>query len=305
MTGRHAPLDSDVRQSITLQREQLTLSAWLEGPADAPLVMLVHGFPDTPHGWDAVAAGLVAAGYRVLRPWLRGYTPASVHCEADYDALSAAQDLLAWREQLGVEVTHLVGHDWGAVAAMAAVASRPAAWQSLTTLAIPPLQRMERAWRLLPTQLQYSAYMLEMQSLSAVQGIRANRCARLRELWRIWSPGWDFSEAQFAPVQAAFVEANVAWAATRYYRALFTLWRSKTRKLFLLARYPLRVPTLALTGVRDGCMQSALYEALVDPAMFPCGIRVERLADCGHFLQMERPDAVLDELLSHLHATAR
>lgn len=304
MTGRHAPLDSDVRQSITLQREQLTLSAWLEGPADAPLLMLVHGFPDTPHGWDAVAAGLVAAGYRVLRPWLRGYTPASVHSDADYDALSAAMDLLAWRDLLAAPVTHLVGHDWGAVAAMAAVASRPAAWQSLTTLAIPPFQRMERAWRLLPSQLQHSAYMLEMQSLSAVQGIRANGSARLRELWRIWSPGWAFSEAAFAPVQAAFVEANVAWAATRYYRALFTLWRSKTRRLFMLARYPLRVPTLALTGELDGCMQSALYDALVDPAMFPAGIRVQRLAGCGHFLQMERPDAVLDELLSHLRATA-
>ena len=95
MTARQPPSPLPVRQTVNLARGLITLSAWLDGPEQAPLVMLVHGFPDTPHGWDAVADGLVAAGFRVLRPWLRGYTPASVHPEADYDALSAAQDLLA------------------------------------------------------------------------------------------------------------------------------------------------------------------------------------------------------------------
>lgn len=288
------------RQTLYLRRDQLTLTAWLEGPESAPLVMLVHGFPDTPHGWDAVAQGLLAAGYRVLRPWLRGYTPSSVHPDADYDAYSASLDLLAWQREMGGQPVHLVGHDWGAIAAMAAVASEPAAWQSLTILAIPPFQRVERAWRLLPAQLRNSAYMLEMQSLNAVQGIRSNDCARLRELWEVWSPGWAFTPAQFAPVQQAFLEADVAWAATRYYRALFTPWRGNTRMLYALARRALNVPTLALTGAQDGCMQAELFDVLVDPAMFPAGIQCQRLADCGHFLQAEQPHAVLAALLPHL-----
>lgn len=291
------------RQTLYLRREQLTLSAWLEGPEAAPLVMLVHGFPDTPHGWHAVAQGLLAAGYRVLRPWLRGYTPASVHPDADYDAYAASEDLLAWQRELGGQPLHLVGHDWGAIAAMAAVASRASAWQSLSILAIPPFQRVERAWRLLPAQLRHSAYMLEMQSLDAVQGVRADDCARLRELWQIWSPGWAFTPAQFAPVQQAFLEADVAWAATRYYRALFTPWRGNTRMLYALARRPLTVPTLALTGERDGCMQAGLLDVMVEPAMFPAGIQCRRLTGCGHFLQAERPDAVLAALLPHLVAS--
>lgn len=292
----------DLRKVVYLRREQLTLTAWLEGPEQGALVMLVHGFPDTPHGWDAVAKGLVAAGYRVLRPWLRGYTPSSVHPDADYDAYAASQDLLAWQRELGGQAMHLVGHDWGAIAAMAAVASQPDAWRSLSILAIPPFQRIERAWRLLPAQLRHSAYMLEMQSLSAVQGVRANDCARLRELWRIWSPGWAFSEAQFAPVQHAFLEADVAWAATRYYKALFTPWRSNTRNLFVLARRSLNVPTLALTGEQDGCMQADLFNVLVEPSLFPAGIQCQRLAGCGHFLQAEKPEAVLAALLPHLAA---
>lgn len=288
------------RQTLYLRRDQLTLTAWLEGPESAPLVMLVHGFPDTPHGWDAVAQGLLAAGYRVLRPWLRGYTPSSVHPDADYDAYSASLDLLAWQHEMGGQPVHLVGHDWGAIAAMAAVASEPAAWQSLTILAIPPFQRVERAWRLLPAQLRNSAYMLEMQSLNAVQGIRSNDCARLRELWQVWSPGWAFTPEQFAPVQQAFLEADVAWAATRYYRALFTPWRGNTRMLYALARRALTVPTLALTGAQDGCMQAELFDVLVDPTMFPAGIQCQRLADCGHFLQAEQPKAVIAALVPHL-----
>lgn len=288
------------RQTLYLRRDQLSLTAWLEGPDTAPLVMLVHGFPDTPHGWDAVAQGLLAAGYRVLRPWLRGYTPSSVHPDADYDAYAASLDLLAWQREMGGQPIHLVGHDWGAIAAMAAVASQPAAWQSLTILAIPPFQRIERAWRLLPAQFRHSAYMLEMQSLNAVQGIRAHDCERLHELWQIWSPGWAFTPEQFAPVQQAFLEADVAWAATRYYRALFTPWRGNTRSLYALARRPLAVPTLALTGVNDGCMQAELFDVLIDPLMFPAGIQCQRLTDCGHFLQAEQPQAVLAALLPHL-----
>lgn len=295
---------ASMRQVLYLRREQLVLSAWLEGPEHAPLVILVHGFPDTPHGWDAVAQGLLSAGYRVLRPWLRGYTPSSVHPDADYDAYAASLDLLAWRNQLGAKETHLVGHDWGAIAAMATVAKDPSAWQSLTILAIPPFQRVERAWRLLPAQFRHSAYMLEMQSLTAVQNIRNNDCARLRELWQVWSPTWAFRPAQFAPVQQAFIEADVAWAATRYYRALFTPWRGNTRMLYALARRALKVPTLALTGAHDGCMQAELFDVLIDPAMFPAGIRCQHLADCGHFLQAEKPQAVLAELIPHLLASA-
>jgi pimeloyl-ACP methyl ester carboxylesterase len=144
--------------------------------------------------------------------------------------------------------------------------------------------------------------MLEMQSLNAVQGVRANDCARLRELWQIWSPGWAFTPEQFAPVQQAFLEADVAWAATRYYRALFTPWRGNTRTLYALARRALNVPTLALTGALDGCMQADLFNLLVDPTMFPAGITCQRLNDCGHFLQAEQPQAVVAALIPHLAA---
>lgn len=298
-------------KNLVLQRDQLDLSAFIEHPEidnapggieNSPVVMLVHGFPDTPHSWGKVAEGLVQAGYTVVRPWLRGYTPASVKQGAAYDPYTAGLDLLAWRAMFPGRPVHLVGHDWGAVAAMAAVATQASEWKTLTLLAIPPFQKVERAWRLLPKQMVMSQYMLEMQSASAPARLAANQFGRIRALWASWSPGWKFTQADIDPVLKAFSNPKVAWAATRYYRSLFTLHRAATRSIYASSRKPLNVPTLAMAGQNDGCMQAALLHAMIEPACFPDGVRAEILSDCGHFLHAERPGAVLTELLSHFHA---
>lgn len=290
---------------LHLQRDNLQLSAMVEGSEQGPVAMLVHGFPDTPHSWSGVAEGLVQAGYLVVRPWLRGYTTDSVSPGADYDPVSAGLDLLAWRNLFEGREVHLVGHDWGAVAGMAAAATDPRAWNTLSLLAIPPFQKVERAWRLMPKQLVLSAYMLEMQSTAAPARLVANQFGRIRALWNSWSPGWQYAESEIQPVLDAFSNPGVAWAATRYYRSLFTLHRGVTRSIYSLSRKPLHVPTLVLAGANDGCMQAALQKPMVDIQCFPKGVRACILPDCGHFLQAEQPSAVLQELLAHLRGQDR
>lgn len=290
---------------LHLQRDNLQLSAMVEGPEQGPVAMLIHGFPDTPHSWNGVAHGLVQAGYLVVRPWLRGYTTGSVSPGADYDPFNAGLDLLAWRNLFEGRDVHLVGHDWGAVAGMAAAATEPQAWKTLSLLAIPPFQRVERAWRLMPRQLVLSAYMLEMQSTAAPTRLVANQFGRIRALWNSWSPGWQYAESEIQPVLEAFSNPRVAWAATRYYRSLFTLHRAATRSIYALSRKPLNVPTLVLAGENDGCMQAALQQPMVDAQCFPKGVRACTLSGCGHFLQAEQPGAVLQELLAHLHGQDR
>jgi pimeloyl-ACP methyl ester carboxylesterase len=293
------------RSVLQLQRDNLLLSALVDGPEQGAVAMLVHGFPDTPHSWNGVAEGLVQAGYQVVRPWLRGYTPGSVNPDAAYDPFNAGLDLLAWRAKFEGRDVHLVGHDWGAVAAMAAAATDAQAWKSLSLLAIPPFQKVERAWRLMPRQLRQSAYMLEMQSSNAPAKLLVNQFGRIRALWNSWSPGWKYSEAEIQAVFDAFSNSGVAWAATRYYRSLFTLHRAATRSIYALSRKPLAVPTLVMAGENDGCMQAALLPAMVEHQCFPKGVRTCTLSECGHFLQAERPDAVLKELLAHLRGQDR
>ncbi|AYF75748.1 alpha/beta hydrolase [Nocardia yunnanensis] len=287
--------------TLRLARDGLTLTARRAGAVDAPLVLLLHGFPDTPHSWDGVIPALVAAGYQVAAPWLRGYTPASAARTARYDLMAVAADVAAWAHEIGAPRTHLVGHDWGAFAAMLLAKQQPERWQSLSLLAIPPFGGGVAAglWRHLPRQALLSSYIPVMQSGYSPALLTRRDAAFVRALWRRWSPGWDFGDDQFAPAAAVFTDPLMAWATTRYYRSLVTPWRGPTREFrrWLMAP-PAPLPTLALAGARDGCLSPPLHRLLSQHA----GAQHVQLPECGHFLQAERPDAVAETLLAHLRA---
>ncbi|MES2900651.1 MAG: alpha/beta fold hydrolase [Pseudomonadota bacterium] len=79
-------------------------------------VLLLHGFPDTHRVWAGQVAPLLAAGYRVIAPDLRGYgasaAPASV---AAYSIAILRTDITALLDALAIDKLYLVGHDWGAI----------------------------------------------------------------------------------------------------------------------------------------------------------------------------------------------
>ena len=56
----------------TVRTPSLEIGYLESGPADGPPVVLLHGFPDDVHAYDAVSPVLAAQGWRVLVPWLRG-----------------------------------------------------------------------------------------------------------------------------------------------------------------------------------------------------------------------------------------
>jgi len=287
--------------TLTLARGGLELSARHFGSPDAPLAILLHGFPDTPHTWDGMIPGLLDAGFQVLAPWLRGYTRASADRGARYDLMAVAADIAAWHRMLGAPPAHLVGHDWGAFAAMILAKRDPRQWLSLTMLAVPPIGNgfAPDMLRLLPRQTVLSSYIPVMQSAAAPRLLVRDDAAFVRRLWRRWSPGWTFTDAEFAPTAAVFTDPELAWAATRYYRSLFTVQRPATRAFHrLLGAPPAALPTLALAGERDGCMSPDLQAIMSRLA----GATHARLPGCGHFLQAERPADVAAHLLPHLHA---
>lgn len=295
-------------QTLHLRRDGLTLSAGLYGEDDAPLVILLHGFPDTPYSWDRVLPHLVAAGYRVLTPWLRGYTPESAKRGARYDLIAVAEDIEAWRQHLVADQVHLVGHDWGAVVAMVLGGTPPPAaahagpWKTLSLLAVPPLPHASQ-WRellpYLPRQLRLSAYMPVMQLGFSHRLLTRNNAEYVRQIWRKWSPGWHFDDADFAPARLVFSDPALAWASTRYYRNLFTLHRATTRQTFARMARRFRVPTLALAGAQDGCMSAQTHRIIGNAPAQRGLLRAVQLPDCGHFLQAEKPDEVARCLLEH------
>tara|TARA_R110001592_G_scaffold51627_5_gene158681 strand:+ start:2828 stop:3727 length:900 start_codon:yes stop_codon:yes gene_type:complete len=293
-----------------MQRGGLLLRAEHWGSPTAPLVMLVHGFPDTPHSWYGVAEQLVDAGYQVLMPWLRGYTEDSAKRDAAYDLISCAEDLAAWCNELGQPQAHLVGHDWGAVlaqiAALHATQADQPLWQSISLLAIPafyPLLRSTHALPSLPKQLKLSSYMAHLQSAQSWRWVSADHAAWVEKTWQRWSPSWLFTPDDIAEARATLSQPDIAWAATRYYRSLFTPWQASTRQVYALMSKPIRQPLLLLAGRDDGCMHSGFHERLTKDLVG--NSQSHLLPGVGHFLQAENPRMVADYVLRFITTQKR
>ena len=96
----------------------------LEGKG--PLVLLLHGFPESAHAWRKQIPAL-ADRFRVVAPDLRGYAESErpPHV-SDYRMPVLVADIVGLIEALGEERAHIVGHDWGGAIAWAAAQTRPA-----------------------------------------------------------------------------------------------------------------------------------------------------------------------------------
>lgn len=108
------------------RRGDLTFDVLDAGPADGPVVVLLHGFPEINQSWQPLIDSLVAHGYRCLAPNQRGYSPgARPKRRRDYTLAELVDDAAALIDASGAERVHLVGHDWGAAVAWGVAQSRP------------------------------------------------------------------------------------------------------------------------------------------------------------------------------------
>lgn len=129
---------------------------------EAGTVVLLHGFPQNRHSFDAVAARLGAAGYRTLAPDQRGYSPgARPRGRRHYTSDKLASDIIAMLDAAGVERTHVVGHDWGAMVAWTLAQRYPGRVLTATALSVPHPGAFRRA--MTGTQALRSIYMLAFQ----------------------------------------------------------------------------------------------------------------------------------------------
>jgi pimeloyl-ACP methyl ester carboxylesterase len=108
-----------------------------------PLVVLAHGFPDSPHTWDRAIVALAEAGYRAAAPFMRGYYPTAIPDDRVYDSDTLGRDVIGIIDALGETSATVVGHDWGASAAYSAAALHPDRVRQLVTFAIPHPQTLK------------------------------------------------------------------------------------------------------------------------------------------------------------------
>jgi pimeloyl-ACP methyl ester carboxylesterase len=105
---------------------------------EGPLVLFVHGWPESWYSWRHQLPALAAAGYRAVAPDMRGYgktdKPAVVD---DYDIQHVTGDLVGILDALGEKTAILVGHDWGAIVAWQAMLLHPERFTALVAMSVP------------------------------------------------------------------------------------------------------------------------------------------------------------------------
>ncbi|GAA4839039.1 alpha/beta fold hydrolase [Actinomycetospora corticicola] len=266
---------------------ELEVAYLTTGPEDGPPAVLLHGYPDTAWSWRYLAPVLAARGYRVVAPFQRGYAPTGLAPDGCYQSGALVADAVALRRALGDRrPALLVGHDWGAVAAYGAAVFAPDLWDRVVTMAVPPLATAAevRDPRLVGEQLRASWYTV-FQQLPWVSEAVLDRL--VPQLWADWSPGHEAS-GDVPRVLAALDTPARRTAALSYYRAWLQPWhrspryRREERAVFGLPVHPL----LYLFGSEDGCVRPELSRLAA-----PLCETVE-VPGAGHFLPVERPDAV-------------
>ncbi|HLL00905.1 MAG TPA: alpha/beta hydrolase [Myxococcaceae bacterium] len=283
-----------MEQIRTFNLGDAELSCTIRG--EGPLVICAHGFPDDERSFRAQIDPLVARGYRVVCPTMRGYAPSSVSLRGKYDAAALARDLVGIADQLSPnEKVRLVGHDWGAIAGYAAAALAPERFSHLVTMAVPHLATvLPRLVR--PAQLRRSWYIYFFQLPGlAERRLAENELALIDRLWRDWSPSYHPAKEDLDHIKAAIrprIEHVIG-----YYRAFFapSSLIGEPRRLLLQKT---RVPTLYFHGVEDGCIGVDLMDGM--ERNFLSGIEMHRVPGAGHFVHLERPDVVNPILLDFL-----
>jgi pimeloyl-ACP methyl ester carboxylesterase len=255
--------------------DRVTFSGFhaLAGGHGRPLVFL-HGFPDCPATAVPFLEQLIARGFRVLAPYLRGYAPSPL--AGPFDLATLASDvrsiIAAWID----EPVSLVGHDWGAALTYALCQDMPVA--RAVTLAVPPPAVFLRQLRT-PRQIAHSWYMafFQLPGSSRLVGTRF-----IDRLWRRWSPGFTLDEPRRAELHACMAASLPA--PLEYYRAFRrTLFDRDFQRAL---RQPTATEILALHGADDGCV------------LPPRGSDI--VADVGHFLHLEAPAAIADRVAGWL-----
>lgn len=262
-----------------------------------PLILLLHGFPDSPATFVPLAEVLADAGYRAVVPWMRGYGPTGG--DAPTGLARLGRDALGLAEAIAPgEPFAIIGHDWGAVAGCLAGTLAPERLAALVTLGLPhPAHFLTRMLGDLG-QLARSWYIWFFQLASLPEQVAvAEDFGMIDLLWDRWSPGYQRTQAHRAEVNAS-LDLHGPDAAIGYYRAIFAEAAGGGDPDDGALFGPVGVPTLSMMGADDGCIDAALLAG--QAVYWDAPLEEEVLAACGHFLHLERPGDVRRRVLSFL-----
>ncbi len=171
------------------------------GPANGPVVMLLHGWPYDIHTYVDVAPLLARKGYRVIVPYVRGYGSTrflSTSTARNGQPAVIALDVIALMDALSIDKAIVAGCDWGARTAAIVAALWPERCTALVSVSGYLIGSRESNTKPLPPQAELQWwYQFYFATERGRAGYEAHRHDFARLIWQIASPEWKFDDATF------------------------------------------------------------------------------------------------------------
>jgi pimeloyl-ACP methyl ester carboxylesterase len=261
-----------------------------------PLVLLLHGFPDDAWTWSRQLPAFAACGYRAVAPFMRGYPPSEPAPDGAYDMVTLGEDVTALIRALDGGSAYVVGHDWGAVATYAAIATSPTLIARAAVIAIGHPSTFG-AVLATPENVHGSFHIWYFQLERIAEVVRETGFAIIDYLWQLWSsPGHEDRKHIERVKRETLTPDGALEAALSYYRALARLRFQP--EIVAQVTQPVAVPLLAIFGANDP--GAALSDG--EEAHFTGEYRREIIDGAGHFVHREQPQATTRLLLEWLGA---
>lgn len=295
-----------------------------------PLVLFVHGWPESWYSWRHQLTALAGAGYRAVAPDMRGYgQSAKPEAVEAYDIHQVTADLVGVLDALGERDAVLVGHDWGAIVAWHAMLLHPQRFTALVAMSVPYSGRGQQSLvrTLEQTMGDNFFYILYFQEPGvAEKEFDADPRGILSRLYlspdspreppqitdgkraaggwipRLGAPkglpGW-LTQADLDYYVNEFTQAGFR-GGINYYRNFQRNWETTPQ----LADARVEAPVLFIAGDKDVVIRGASAEALrASMAKAVPGLRdVQLVPNTGHWVQQERPAEVNAAILEFLRS---
>jgi len=267
------------------------------GPANGPVVILLHGWPYDIYSFVDVAPLLASAGYRVIVPFVRGYGTTRFLSSGTFrngQPSAVATDTIAFMDALKIEKPILAGFDWGARTANIIAALWPQRCKAMVSVSGYLIGSQESGKIPLPpsAELQWW-YQFYFATERGRAGYDKNRHDFNRLIWQLASPKWNFDDATFDRSAASFDNPDHVGIVIHNYRWRLALAEGEPEYADLdkrLAQFPvITVPTITLEGDANGAPH-------VEPGAYAkkfSGRYAHRLIEggIGHNLPQEAPQA--------------
>ena len=292
-------------QMNTICTDVLEIAYFDGGPQDGKPLLLLHGWPESPVGFEPVSSRFNEAGFRTITPYLRGFGSTrflSPDTPRVGVAATLAQDALDLMDGLGIQRFSVIGHDWGARTGYALAALVPERLRSLCALSLafqpgfefhpPSYEQSRRFW-----------YQFFMCSDKGANRVIEDPIGFSRFQWETWSPSGWFTEEDFKAAARAWENPDFAAITLNSYRSRWLLheprdprYNEVQSKLSKAER--IDVPTLMIQGGSDFCAAPGESEGLEQ--CFTADYERIVTSGAGHFPHREATDTVADAILSWL-----